>query len=167
MKRAVVDRNVPIVANGRTDGTRDGGLPRAECRLAAVDFLVSILRGGRVVLDLAGEIQAEYARHLKPAGQPGVGDRFYQAVLHSAPQRVERVHLPKAADGSFVHYPSDNALASFDLSDRKFVALSRRAKVPVVVATDSDWVDGKAALTRNGVKIEFLCGCHREMWFDT
>jgi hypothetical protein len=134
--------------------------------LAAIDFLDSLLKGGRVLLDLAGEIQAEYARHLRPAGQPGVGDRFYQAVLHSAPQRVERIVLPTAPDGSYVDYPRDPALASFDPSDRKFAALAVRAKAPVVVATDSDWITARAPLDAHGVSIRFLCGCDPARWFD-
>ena len=50
---------------------------------------------GRIILDFGGEIQAEYLRHLNPHGQPGVGDRFLQVVLNSAPTRVERVELGK------------------------------------------------------------------------
>lgn len=166
MKRAIVDTNVPIVANGMADGTVGSGTPSLDCREAAVDFLTELLKHGRVVLDLAGEIQAEYSRHLKPAGQPGVGDRFYQAVLFSAPQRVERIELPKDHAGNFTHYPNDPELVSFDPSDRKFVALALHAKAPVVVATDSDWVESKAALQRNRVKIVFLCGCDTKKWFE-
>lgn len=165
MKRYVVDTNVPIVANGRPDAASGSRIPSLDCRLAAIDFLESLLRGGRVLLDLDGEIQAEYARRLNPSGQPSVGDRFYLAVLHSAPQRVERIDLPKTPDGSFADYPGDPGLASFDPSDRKFVALSLRAKAPVVVATDSDWVESKAALMRNGVGITFLCTCNTKTWF--
>ena len=55
------------------------------CRLAAVEFLQEVLVRGCVVLDLAGEIEAEYHRYLSPRGQPGVGDRFYLEVLNSAP----------------------------------------------------------------------------------
>lgn len=166
MKRAVVDTNVPIVANGKADGSAGNRIPTPDCRLAAIEFLTSLLDGGRVLLDSAGEIQAEYRRHLSPAGQPGVGDRFYQVILQSAPQRVKRVDLPKEADGSFSDFPNDPELATFDRSDRKFAALSRRASAPVVVATDSDWVKSKAALTRNGVKIAFLCGCDTDKWFE-
>ncbi|MCA3363598.1 MAG: hypothetical protein INF74_16810 [Roseomonas sp.] len=166
MKRAIVDTNVPIVANGKADGLSSGGIPSIDCREASVEFLIKLLKEGRVLLDLAGEIQAEYARHLNPAGQPGVGDRFYQAVLHSAPQRVERIELPKDQDGNFTHYPKDPALVSFDRSDRKFVALALHAKAPVVVATDSDWVESKAALHRNRVKTVFLCGCDTTKWFE-
>lgn len=165
MKRAVVDTNVPIVANGRADSANGGGIPSAACRLAAVNFLDGLLESGQVFLDLAGEIQAEYRRYLNPAGQPGVGDRFYQELLRRGPPRVQYIELPKASDGSYEDYPKDRDLASFDPSDRKFVALSLRAKAPVVVATDSDWVHHKAALTRNSVIIIFLCGCDPQIWF--
>lgn len=167
MKGFVVDTNVPIVANGREDRTNGGCTPSPDCRLAAIDFLDAILKGGHVLLDFGGEIQMEYRRHLNPAGQPGVGDRFYQAILQSAPQRVKRVELPKAADGSFEDFPMDAALTTFDPSDRKFVALACRSKAPVAVATDSDWVMAETALRSNGVMIDFLCGCDTSTWFKT
>lgn len=165
MKRAVVDTNVPIVANGRSDDANGGRIPTAACRLAAIDFLDELLKSGRVFLDLAGEIQREYRRYLNPAGEPGVGDRFYQEVLRRGPLQVQHVELPKASDGSYKDYPKDRDLVSFDPSDRKFVALSLRAKAPVVVATDSDWVHHRAALDRNGVTIRFVCGCNMNAWF--
>lgn len=165
MKRAVVDTNVPIVANGRSDDANGSGIPTAACRLAAVDFLDELLKSGCLFLDLADEIQGEYRRYLNPAGEPGVGDRFYQELLRRGPPHVRHVELPKASDGSYEDYPKDRDLVSFDPSDRKFVALSLRVKAPVVVATDSDWVHHKAALTRNGVRIRFLCGCDINAWF--
>ena len=165
MTRCVVDTNVPIVANGRVDPSDGGRFPSLPCRLAAIDFLERLLKQGRVIMDLEGEIQREYRRHLNPKGQPGVGDRFYLAVLQSSPQRVERVELSKAADGSYVDFPEDPALASFDPSDRKFVAVARRASAPVAVATDSDWVAAAGALERNGVMIDLLCGQDTSKWF--
>ena len=167
MKRAVVDTNVPIVANGRPDGANGGGIASAKCRLAAVNFLDELLKSGCVILDLAGEIQGEYRRYLRPSGEPGVGDRFYHEVLRRGPPRVQLIELPKAPDGSYEDYPKDQGLAAFDPSDRKFVALSLRAKAPVIVATDSDWVEHKGALTRNGIRIKFLCGCDPKTWFGT
>jgi hypothetical protein len=166
MKRAVVDTNVPIIANDRPGGSNDSRTPSPSCRLNAINFLLKIMKSGCVFLDLAGEIQAEYRRYLNPAGQPGVGDRFYLELLRRGPPHVQHVELPKASDGSYKNYPKDRDLASFDPSDRKFVALSLRAKAPVVVATDSDWVHHKTALNRNGVKIRFLCGCDRNAWFS-
>lgn len=90
-----------------------------------------------------------------------------QEILRRGPPQVQHVELPKASDGSYQDYPKDSDLASFDPSDRKFVALSLRARAPVVVATDSDWVHHKAALSRNGVRIKFLCGCDPKAWFSS
>ena len=159
--RRVVDTNVPIVANGKQTNAS------IECRLAAVDFLKLLIENGKTILDLGGAIEAEYHRYLSPSGQPGVGDRFYQMILNSAPKSVERIDLPIDQNtGEFVDFPNDADLASFDLSDRKFAAAARKADVAVVNATDTDWSTYKSALQRNGVAIEFICGCDPLLWFS-
>jgi hypothetical protein len=161
MKRRVVDTNVAIVANGR------GTNASIDCRLAAVEFLNWLLANGRVILDLGGEIQAEYHRHLNPKGQPGVGDRFYRMVLESAPKRVERIELSKNAAGEFDDFPADPALAAFDRSDRKFAAAARKAKAPVANATDRrSWHAYHAALVANGIAVEFVCGGDPATWLQ-
>ena len=58
MKRRVVDTNVAIVANGRK--TNAG----PKCRLAAVDALFDLIENGRIVIDAAGEMLAEYRPHI-------------------------------------------------------------------------------------------------------
>src|SRR3954451_18638777 len=105
MRRIVVDTNVPVVANGRTDASNGGRPPSIDCRLAAIDFLEETLATRCVLLDLAGEIQAEYRRYLSPTGQPGVGDRFYLQILMSAPARVERLELRQDAFGAYADFP--------------------------------------------------------------
>jgi hypothetical protein len=118
-----------------------------------------------VVLDLAGEIEGEYHRYLNPRGQPGVGDRFYLAVLNSAPGRVERVALPRNADGEYEDFPACQELVRFDRDDRKFVALARRERIPVANATDSDWLVHCASLQACGISIHFVCGVDSHAWF--
>lgn len=114
---------------------------------------------GRTVLDEGGDIQGEYARHLFARGQPGVGDRFFQMILQSQPDRVERIALPRsAATGQYTHFPTDPTLAAFDQSDRVFAAAALASGCPVVNAVDSDWAIHEARLVANGVTIEFLCG---------
>jgi hypothetical protein len=108
---------------------------------------------------------AEYRRYLSPRGQPGVGDRFYLEVLNSAPSRVERVDLPRNEIGEYSDFPNIAELAAFDPGDRKFAALTRRKRIPVANATDSDWLDHKTALEANGVSVRFVCGCDRRSWF--
>jgi hypothetical protein len=163
MNRFVVETNVPIVANGRPD--REGKIPSIDCRIAAVRFLQELLKSGKILIDLAGEIQAEYRKHLNPNGQPAVGDRFYQAVLNSAPHLIERIELPKRYDGEYDDLPQALIDVNFDPSDRKFAALARRERAPVINATDSDWLKDRAILDANGINVEFLCGCDRTKWF--
>ena len=165
MTRVVIDTNVPIVANGRPDPSNGGRAPSIGCRLAAIDFLEETLVARRVLLDLAGEIQTEYRRYLNAHGQPGVGDRFYQQLLMSAPARVERVDLPRDTTGAYEDFPKDIELLTFDPSDRKFVAMARRANAPVVNATDTDWLQHKRALNASGVAVQFICGCDNHVWF--
>ena len=156
---------MPIVANGQPDGARGARLPSTACRLAVIAFLEYLLQTGRILLDTAGEIQAEYRRHLNPRGQPGVGDRFYVEVIRAMADRVARIDLPKRDDGTFFDFPSDPALAGFDDRDRKFAALARRGRAPVANATDSDWLDHRAALAAHGITVDFICGCDRAGWF--
>jgi hypothetical protein len=165
VSHVVVDTNVPIVANGRPDPSRGGQAPSFACRLAAIDFLEETLATRRVLLDIAGEIQAEYRRYLSPTGQPGVGDRFYLQILMSVPARVERLDLPRDTAGAYEHFPDDPALQRFDPSDRKFAAMARRAEAPVANATDTDWLYHYTALAANGITVRFVCGCDSPEWF--
>lgn len=162
----MVDTNVAIVANGRPDPSRGARAPSVACRLACVEFLGRLLTTGQVILDVAGAIQDEYRRNLRPSGQPGVGDRFYQAVLNSAPRRVVRIELPQRADGSYEDFPDVPELAAFDPSDRKFAAAARRTGVPVSVATDSDWHGFRQSLHEHGIDVAFLCGDKVTGWFE-
>lgn len=165
MTRYVVDTNVPIVANGRPDPT-DNRPPSIDCRLATVKFLQRIRRSGKVLMDQAGEIQAEYRTYLNASGQPGVGDRFYQDVLHSAPSKIERIELPKRGDGQYADLPQALIDANFDPSDRKFAALAKRENVPLVNATDSDWLNHSQTMKDNGIQVTMLCGCDPNGWFE-
>jgi len=118
-----------------------------------------------VLLDLEGAIQAEYRRYLKPCGQPGVGDLFYQVVLRSSPDRVARVELPKRPDGEYADLPQALIDNGFDPSDRKFAALAKREGASVYNATDSDWLDHAATLAAEGITVTQLCGCAKTGWF--
>lgn len=164
MSRWVVDTNVPIVANGASDPV-DAAAPSLECRLVAVSFLKNLNEAGVVLLDHAGAIQEEYRRYLSPRGQPGVGDRFYFNVLASNPAKVERHDLRKNNVGEYADLPSAVAEAGFDPSDRKFAALAALENVPVVNATDSDWVNHRDVLEENGIQVVFLCGQEPLKWF--
>jgi hypothetical protein len=159
MMRRVVDTNVPVVANGRDSNATPG------CRQACLVELRDILHQGRIIVDDAGEMLADYRRYLSPSGQPGVGDLFFREILTNFAGKVERIPLERRSDGSFMDFPGDPRLATFDVNDRKFAAASRRTGVPVCNATDTDWLVHRAALAENGIEVVFLCGCNPGEWF--
>jgi hypothetical protein len=157
---AVVDTNVPIVAN-RQNGEC------LECAAACAKALNEITKTGLLVLDESGLIFGEYKCHLSFSGQPGAGDVFFKWLSDNRyrTDRVVQVSLAEDPErpGESVTFPNDPALATFDHSDRKFVAaaLTHPEKPPVLNATDSDWWDYQDELRRYGVTIQFVCGEER------
>jgi predicted nucleic acid-binding protein len=158
MPRYVIDTNVPTVANGQDETIL------IECRIAAIELLQKALKSGEIFIDSAGAIQNEYRRHLNPRGQPGVGDRFYLEVLNSHPDKIVRVDVNMRPDGEYEDVPQEIIDSGFDPSDRKFVAVARKANAEVYNAVDTDWVEQKTVIESHGVAIVFLCGCDPKKW---
>jgi hypothetical protein len=157
MRFCVVDTNVAVVANGRD--THAG----AGCQLECVRRLRELVQHGVVVLDQLGLILGEYRKHLRPAGQPGVGDAFLRHLFDHRynPRKCELVEITRIPDDkrSFDEFPNDEALAKFDPDDRKFVATARASVRDAVIlnATDSDWSNFEEPLARHGVVVHQLC----------
>jgi hypothetical protein len=157
----IVDENVAIVAN---DPVRsEAKAPQADgvCRLACVRLLRKAAKSGVVAIDAAGEVLQAYRRHLNYRGQPGVGDAFFKHLVDHQfnHKRVRRVALPRHADRGFEAFPADSDLATFDPSDRIYVALALVApgKPTIFNAVDSDYREHEQALRRVGVKVTELC----------
>jgi hypothetical protein len=155
----IVDTNVPLVANGACAGVSP------KCRLAAIDFLENLLVSGDLVLDLGGEIEAEYRKKLN-VGQPGTGSRFLQMFLSQAAGRVRRIDLKKDRSGNYESFKFQGSLRRFDPSDRKFVAAAALTGAPVANCTDSDWLEHRDELERRGITITFICGDASAAWFE-
>jgi hypothetical protein len=151
----VVDTNVAIVANGSSE---DGQPVKATCRKAAVAFLRELLSKHIVLVDIQKHITSEYRNKLNPAGQPGVGDLFYQKVLQSGPDRVGWIDLDPSLHEEGGVFPVSLVTEGFDPSDRKFAALAKLCKVPVINATDSDWVIHAQTLAKEDIQVQNLCG---------
>ena len=153
---AVVDTNVPIVASGSSGVS-------AECVNATVQAIRTLIQGGLLILDDGRRILREYERHLSLGGQPRPGTVFLKWVYtnYANPSRCCLVHI-RARPGDredYEEFPDDEALASFDPSDRKFVAVARAhpAGPPIKVATDRGWWIHRHALAKAGVTVDFLC----------
>ncbi len=156
MDAFVVDVNVAIVANGKKS-------PQADfaCRLACVKALKQV-RDNLICLDDGDHILSEYRNNLSMSGQPGVGDEFMYWLHQNQYTKTvcEQVVIHKHAKRVFEEFPDDSALAAFDRSDRKYVAvaLTSRNQPTILNAVDSDWWEFKKPLEAHAVVIQFLCG---------
>lgn len=157
MSAFVVDTNVPVVANGRSKQAS------ADCVLSCIDALRHVVVDGLIVLDDKMRILSEYMDNLSMSGQPGAGDYFMKWVwsVQAVSERCEQavIHETPDDDRGFEKFPPDPALAKFDRSDRKFVAVALASKnEPTVLnAVDPDWWEHRKALRKNGLWIKFLC----------
>ncbi len=152
----IVDTNVPIIANANQ--TPQAGL---ECVLACVDHLEQIQDAGILLLDDKYLIFQEYDTYLNPSGKPGPGDRFFNWLLlnQGDEQHCRIIPITPNPDREFNEFPNDPTLATFDRSDRKFVAVALAAQTApqILNAADTDWWQHRAALQQHGITITFLC----------
>ena len=154
----VVDTNVAVVANGRSEQAS------ADCERMCGQRLQKITKGpDRLVLDDQRRIIREYQNNLRSEGQPGIGDAFLKWVLTNwrNPKQCQLVTITQVGgnETDFRGLPSHPALQGFDPSDRKFVAvaLAHSQRPPILQAVDSKWWDMQEALECNNVQVEFLC----------
>ena len=167
-KKFVIDTNVLVVANGYPD--KKGKKSSSDCKKSAMKFLQRVYLTGIVLLDLDGEIQAEYQRkyreNLRRRGKLEVGDRFHlEVILQRKRGNIEVIELPKKG-GEYQDLPREIIKAGFDRDDRKFAALAKKENVPVVNAVDSDWLKHIALLRKHGIRVRFVCGQDEKKWFQ-
>ena len=153
----VVDTNVAVVANGMSEQASPECVSKCAVRLS------QLMRKGKLVLDDGRRILKEYMANLRSAGQPGPGDAFLKWVRtnYSNPERCNLVQItPKdSSETDFEQFPPDTALADFDKTDRKFVAvaLAHHEKPAILQAVDTKWWEVKESLVEAGVTVDFLC----------
>lgn len=154
----VVDTNVAVVANGKSEQASAGCVSKCLLQLKRI-----INEKDRIVIDDQWFIIREYMTNLRSSGEPGLGDEFLKWVLtnQTNPRLCSQVHLTpiNGSDSDFEEFPPAPDLQHFDRSDRKFVVVALvHPKHPTVLqAVDSDWWNAREALKRNGVRIKFLC----------
>lgn len=160
-KDYIVDTNVPLGAVNT-----ENSVP-ISCQQKCVSLISSILNGqARAVIDDKNEAIKEYRNKMYPDPNPSapIASWFLMYILTEYREdRVLRLPLTQNEEGHFTTYPDDPRLASFDLSDKKWIALAKAYEeqfgepVPIVNATDSDWLHFEKALKENGLIIELLC----------
>ena len=151
----VVDTNVVVVANGRSEQAS------SDCVETCGERLEEIMRGEiKLVLDNRWIILREYMQNLRSNGAD-VGDRFLGWLLVNKDERCDLVPITPidGSENEFEEFPDDPALDGFDPDDRKFIAVAcaHLEKPPILQAVDSQWLDFRNAFRQNGVTVEFIC----------
>ena len=137
-KHVVIDTNVLLVASDKAEQASRNRV--RNC----VNKLDQVRDSHCLSLDSRYRIFKEYMNKNSPTGEPGVGDAFLCRILKNQvnPDHCELVQITPRndLDDDFHEFPDDHALANFDRSDRKFVAVSLASHHrPVILnATDSD-----------------------------
>ena len=157
MASCIVDTNVAITANKTVSDIPNDLL---ECTGKCIEIIEEVIKKKSLVLDEDGEIFEEYKNNLSFSGQPGVGDRFLRWV-HDNQWKLQgnnRVAITKNGD-SYDEFPEHEDLESFDISDRKFVAVAAaHTNNPMIYqATDSKWWGWKEALRACSIEVAFVC----------
>ncbi len=150
----VVDTNVPVVANGKSQQASP------ECVKTCAVRLNELTRKGKLVLDDKWLILKEYMANLRSSGQPGPGDAFLKWALTNLknPSRCNLVSITPT-NSSFREFPPAPALQSFDPNDKKFIAVANvhPEKPPILQAVDTGWWSMREHLRRAGIIVDFLC----------
>lgn len=156
----IIDTNVAVVANMQNEHVV------SSCIDACISLIASIPGNHRIVIDESDQVRTEYAGALAMGKPFQLGAQFLVHVLRHQfdSKHVLRLALDQLEDGSFADFPTSPGLATFDPSDRKFVALAVRSGVPVTNAVDSDWADSAQDLEAAGVVVNFLCGSDKSSW---
>jgi len=162
MSEVVIDTNVLMVANEEFPPEQAD----EACVRTCLDRLVAIQSGNsgeRVVLDTDDRLIGEYGDTLKSSHQPSTGHAFlywlYQVGWN--PSHCDRIAITCRDEDSqcFDEFPEHDGLADFDVSDRKFVAVTNAhpAKPPILQAVDTKWITWEQALSECGLRLEWLC----------
>ncbi len=150
---AVVDSNVLIAANGKSEQAND------TCLEKCIAVLLGVRTTTSLALDDGNEILDEYSRYCSHSGQPGVGDEFFRWAFDNQYTSCRRVPLTPDENRVYREFPDTPDLKKFDRSDRKFVAtaLGCTPTATIYNAVDSDYAQFKPALAAAAVSVAELC----------
>jgi hypothetical protein len=150
----IIDTNVIVSVDDRDP------VAKPHCIVRCIDT-ISKARDSIVALDDQDLIITEYLRNVVGSYPLAVGAQFVLDLRNNRfdPDRCERVTIRPNPEREFDEFPDDPRLATFDRSDRKFVAVAIAAASPhqIYNAVDSDWAAVDAALDDHGVSVVYLC----------
>ena len=156
----IVDTNVPIKASN----LNPLNILDKKCSLSCLSFIKKLMQSTDVVvLDSGNEILKEYQNNFPSWGQDTIATIFLRWVLRNLTLRdggqVELYPITKTAEGVYEEYPCSQNFATFDPSDKKFIALSNAHpdRPPIVEGSDSLWWGYREVFKNADIHIIFLC----------
>lgn len=155
--KVIMDTNVPAKAAALPQECRDEEL---DMQKACMEYVREFTKNpeSKLVLDFDYEILKEYQDNIPSDTEMG---RIFFKWLYNylgSMDFEDWVKLEKDENGNYMMFPLETRTKDFDLSDRKFVALSRAhmEHPPIIEAADGKWLGFREVFEQYGVHIEFL-----------
>lgn len=167
INKIIMDTNVAVKAATPQQDCKDEELDMQE---KCMEFIGEFVNNpeSKLVLDLDYEIIKEYRNRIPKNTNIGqIFLRWFDTYIGRI-SFEDFLKLDKDRDGNYTMFPLESRTEKFDLSDRKFVALSRAHSEhpPIVEATDGKWFGFKDVFEEYGVHIEFLDIDYAAMMYD-
>jgi predicted nucleic acid-binding protein len=150
----VVDTNVWVMI----DKIPPASEAERQCVLACVKWGKAFNEGTddhKIAVDMAHKILNEYRANIKKGG---LAEQYLNKVLSQPITRLAFVEIVFDAHGHAVVL--DNLIS--DPKDRKWVAVALKfdPPLPILNATDTDWIKDKAKLAQANIEVKELCGVY-------
>lgn len=165
--KIIMDTNVAAKAATRLAECKDEEL---DVQRKCMEFVKNFVDNpkSKLVLDADYEIAKEYRNRISMKTDMG---KIFWSWFNAYLSRIsfeDYLKLDKDSEENHVMFPLEERTKEFDLSDRKFVALSRpHSEHPTIVeATDGKWLGFKDVFEEYGVHIEFLDRDYVKMMYD-
>lgn len=159
--KAIIDTNVIYLSKTPIS---DFPVEILGCARKCNHFLDNFLGSSnpQIVLDRGKKIYTEYRNaylQLKNSA-PNMATRFCKWLFHyiNIIPDEDFIELPLNGNGEYIDFPDDIRLKTFDLSDRKFIALAKKhSEHPTIIeGADCKWWGFREALADLGIKVTFI-----------
>lgn len=148
----VVDTNVWVMM----DKLPPHSEAELNCILACVEWGKAFNNAGdahKIAADMGYKILKEYFANVKKGG---LAEQYLRTLLTQPVTRIELVEILFDAQGYAV---LPNEILINDKDDRKWVAVALQfdPHLPILNATDTDWIKDKAKLAQAKIDVRELC----------
>lgn len=168
MNAFIVDTNVIIAANGGAPHASQKDVERCQERIKQIlyEHETSLVDDGWRILN-------EYKKHVNLETRKGIGDIYVKTLLQNLNRSpaictMVRITPISGSDTDFKEFPTIKALSTFDVADRKFIAVAiayerdYHQKATILQALDRKWEPFRNAFKQVGGQINFLCPSENE-----